>query len=954
MAIARALITRPTVLLADEPTGNLDSQTGGEILELLRRSVDAYGQTTVMVTHDPRAAAIADRILFIADGRIVKELTRRDRRRGARRDGRARGVIAVALKGLAGAQAAGRADRHRDRAGGGDDQRHVRAHRHDQVGVRHRVQRSLQAHRRRSSPARARSEKGAKKKAAKAANPPPSRIAARERARPARRRAGPGRRLLDRPAGGARRQGARRGGAPGLAFSVHPHGNQRFNPLTLVAGNWPVGPGEVGIDANTAERHRYRVGETIGVIARGPEQRMRIAAIVRIGGVSSLGGATLAIFDFPVAQQLFHLEGQLTLDLDRRRARRAARRRSCARSRPLLPPNAQARTGVRAGPSRRPRTRTASSPSFQDFLLAFAGVALFVGAFVIANTLSITIAQRTRELATLRTLGATRRQVLRSVLLEALVIGLLASIAGLFLGLALAKGLNALFVSFGIDLPAGLDRLRTRTVVVSLLVGVAITVLAALRPAIRATRVPPIAAVHEGAVLPPSRFARFGPYAALATIAAAVALMLIGLFVGGLSTSARLRRDRRGRGAGCSSAWRCSRRRSYPRSRWSSAGRRRSSPGRPAGSRARNAMRNPARTASTAAALMIGLALVTLVAVLAAGLKSTFESSVNEIFSADYALTATNNFSPISTASAEAVGKVPGVRGGRSGVRAGAGRAYGKNDHCHRRGAERQQGDQGQMAVGLAGCPARSWAKTGHSSSKEYAKSHHLHRGSQLTVETPSGSEMQLHVRGIFAPPKGGSPYGDVTISSARFDSRIPGPAERLRVRRHRRRRQRCEHARACSRALQSFPNAKIQTESEFKRNQEKGIDTLLNLLYVLLSLSIIVSLFGIVNTLVLTVFERTRELGMLRAVGMTRRQLRSMIRHESVVTALIGAALGIPVGIVLALMVGQAIEYPVFTIPVGTLVVFVLAAILAGLLAAVFPARRAARLNVLEALQYE
>ena len=148
--------------------------------------------------------------------------------------------------------------------------------------------------------------------------------------------------------------------------------------------------------------------------------------------------------------------------------------------------------------------------------------------------------------------------------------------------------------------------------------------------------------------------------------------------------------------------------------------------------------------------------------------------------------------------------------------------------------------------------------------------------------------------------------------------------------------------------------SAKIQTESQFRNNQEKGIDTLLNLLYVLLSLSIIVSLFGIVNTLVLTVFERTREIGMLRAVGMTRRQLRRMIRHESVITALIGAVLGIPVGIVLALMVGQAIEYPAFTIPVGTLVVFVLAAILAGLLAAVFPARRASRLNVLLALQYE
>jgi putative ABC transport system permease protein len=294
---------------------------------------------------------------------------------------------------------------------------------------------------------------------------------------------------------------------------------------------------------------------------------------------------------------------------------------------------------------------------------------------------------------------------------------------------------------------------------------------------------------------------------------------------------------------------------------------------------------------------------------------------------------------------------VPGVRV-VSGVRAGQGRAFGSKINV-----SGVSGDISRVIVvkwqhGSPAVPAEL-GQSGAFVSKDYAKELHLHVGSPIAVQTPSGRVMHLQLRGIFAPPKGGSPYGDVTISTGRFDAEYENPqnvftfvniaggvtpANTL----------------ALQRALAGFPDAKIQTESQFKSSQEQGIDTLLNLLYVLLSLSILISLFGIVNTLVLTVFERTRELGMLRAVGMSRRQLRRMIRHESIVTALIGAALGIPVGIVLAIMVGQAIEYPTFTIPVGTLVVFVIAAILAGILAAIFPARRAARLNVLEALQYE
>ena len=737
------------------------------------------------------------------------------------------------------------------------------------------------------------------------------------------------------------------GGAPGLAFSYSPAG-QRFNALTRTSGHFPTAANEIDIDASTASKHDYKVGDEIGVVARGPVERYQIVGTVQIGGVSSLGGATIAIFTLPEAQRIFHKVGQY--DSISVSAKHGYSPQDVVNQiKPLLGPSAQVKTGQQQA-QQATKDTSGFLNIFQDFLLAFGGIALFVGSFVIANTLSITIAQRTRELATLRTLGATRRQVLGSVMVEAFVIGTLASIIGLFLGLLLAKGLNSLLDSFGINLPQTSTVFKTRTVIVALAVGIIITMIAALRPALRATRVAPIAAAREGALLPPSRWAKYGPAAAYTTVVIAVALMLIGLLVSSLSTGLRLLAV----GVGAVALFigvsmlapklvpPLVRVLGWPASRIGGA----------AGKLAQsNSSRNPARTASTASALMIGLALVTLVGVLAAGLRSEFKTNVNEAFIADYAITATNNFSPIGLASEQAVRTVPGVTS-VVGIRAGDGKAFGSTINVTGVPPNAAQAIKVDWTHGSQQVVAQL-GSTGAFVDKDYAKAQHLQVGSPLSVETPTGHTLHLTLTGISNPPSGASPYGDVSISQALFDSAYQNP-QNLYSFVNMQGGVTPANTSSLNSALAGFPDAKVQTKAQFINNQLSGLTTLLNLLYVLLSLSIVVSLFGIVNTLVLTVFERTRELGMLRAVGMSRRQVRRMIRHESVITALLGAAFGIPLGVVLAALIGAAINFGSFTVPIGTLIVFVFAAVIAGLIAAIWPARRAGKLNVLQALQYE
>jgi len=739
------------------------------------------------------------------------------------------------------------------------------------------------------------------------------------------------------------------GGAPALGFSMDPD-DQRFNPTSLTEGAWPSGANEVAIDKATASKEHFAVGDRIGVQAFGAVRRFRITGIAEFTGVSSVGGATFALFDRPTAQKLFGKVGQL--DLIRVQSKAGVNASTLVSEiKPLLPATATVRDA--AAQAKEDKKQVGGFISFIQYaLLAFAGVALFVGAFVIANTLSITIAQRMREFATLRTLGASRRQVLWAVVIEAFVIGLLGSVVGLFLGLGLAKLLNALFVAIGIDLPQGNTVFARRTIIVSLVVGTVITLVASIRPARRATRVPPIAAVREGSVLPPSRFARYGPVTAFAVLAAAIALVAVGSLAGGIATGPRLLMLGGGVlllffGVSMNAA-------KVVRPLAAVLGAPAQSIGGAPGILARdNATRNPARTASTASALMIGLALVTFVAIFGQGLRSSFEDAVNKLFIADYALTSTNTFTPIAAAAGNALVGKPGVSD-LTAIRAGSARYLGSDNDLTAVQPNLNTGVAMDWTQGDNGVPGRL-GSNGFFTSKDYAKDHDLRIGSPVSLLFPSGKRAEVRLKGIWDEPNGGSPFADATISTALFDKYVPRPRDEMVL---------INTPDGVSDAntatldggVKGFADAKIQTRDEFKKNFEAPINRLLNLLYALLALSVIVSLVGIINTLVLTVFERTRELGMLRAVGMTRRQVRMMIRYESIVTSLMGAALGIAVGIFLAALIIHplASEGIVFVVPYAQLVYFVLAAIVVGILAAVIPARRAAHLNVLEALQYE
>ena len=738
------------------------------------------------------------------------------------------------------------------------------------------------------------------------------------------------------------------GGVPTFATSVR---EDRFEPFNAAEGRLPTADDEIAVDKDTAEDEGYRLGQAIGVLGEQGVRRYRLVVIARYGSVDSLAGATVVLMTLNAAQRATDTVGRFT-EVIVAGERGVAPEQLRDRVRSSLRGE---RVNVRTGDE---NADEQSSDQREDFgflrtaLLIFGGIAVFVGAFVISNTFSITIAQRIGELALLRTLGASRRQVLLSVLFEALLLGTVAALLGLAGGLLVAPGIIAIFSAVGIDLPTSDTVLLGRTIVVALLVGVGVTVVASVAPALRATRVPPMAAMRAGVGLP-QRSGRVRGILAVVLMAAGLVAALIGLFGGAEGGDAA---GLLGAGAGLiflgvalfspQLIRPLARVVGAPFERLGLTGR----------LARENATRQPGRTASTAAALMIGLALVTFVTIFGAGFRASIDDIVDRQFAGDLTVRNKDGFSPIPQATRPAIEDVDGVES-VTGVRFAGSLIEGEETFTI--GIDPEDLTQGYRLKWAQGDDAvmRDLGAGETVMDASWGESNGVRVGQTISAVTSTGERQALRVVGSLDEDDTGLLGGGILIANEELERHwdekrdaflfltFAGDPD-------------VDEARAgVDRVLDAgFASVESQDREEVKDAQAGQIASILGIFYALLALSIIVSLFGVVNTLTLSIHERVRELGMLRAIGTSRRQIRRMVRYEAAITALIGAVLGLGLGTFFAWLVTQPLadEGFRFEFPALTMAVLLVLAAAAGVLAAILPARRASRLDILRSLAYE
>ena len=734
-------------------------------------------------------------------------------------------------------------------------------------------------------------------------------------------------------------------GPPGLAFSDNDTVALTGKPIiAYVAGSRPAGPGEVALDVATAKKADYTVGDEVRMVSPGdpPTITAELVGLVEFGE-GSLAGATLTLWEPRAMQDLFFDGRDVYNGVSLVAADGVSQEQLRDDAARLLPAGVTARTGD-AMVAENEEGLQEILGFLNTFLLVFATVSMIVGTFLIINTFSILVAQRSRELALLRAMGASRRQVTRSVLAEAFAIGLIGSTVGVGAGYLLALGLKALFGFIGLDLSGADFPLAPRTVVVSYLVGVLVTMVAAYLPARRAARIPPVAAMRDDVALPESSLRRrvvLGTVMVLGGIAVMVwgfaetgetGLTLIGVgmllvLVGVSLMSAFLGR---------------------PVVAFLGAAYRRlfGSVGRLA---AQNSLRNPRRTAATASALMLGVALMSLMSILGRSATASTDAAIEEALVSQFVVSNVvgTPFSPSVGRQIREVDGVDSVAQFRQafGQVGGGGAFIGAADPDDLDAALNVPVLSGTLALLKPGTVLVDAAVAER-------------RGYTLGQTLPftfQGGTVPLEVAGIFATggavpanflvtPDALAKGGLAPLDAMVFVNKTPS-ADGDRVRAE------------VERIIADLPTVTVQDPNEFAEAQGEQIAFILNIIYALLGLAIVIAVLGIVNTLALSVIERTREIGLLRAVGLSRAQLRRMVRLESVIVAILGAVLGVLMGIAFGVALQRAIAdqgVDVLAIPWVQLAVFVVLSALLGVLAAVFPARRAARLDVLKAIGTE
>jgi putative ABC transport system permease protein len=708
---------------------------------------------------------------------------------------------------------------------------------------------------------------------------------------------------------------------------------------SIAEGDWPNGPTQVVIDEASAKTGKYILGDTVKVVAQSGSREFTLVGIASYGDVRSPGGATFALFDSVTAAEFLTKPGFIDAILISGDGSVSDEKLSTAIQN-ALPTTDKIETLTGAEITLETQDQIGSALDFFGILLrTFSFIALGVGCFVIYNVFSISAAQRQRENALLRAIGASRKQITRAMLIEAIVVGLVGSVVGLVAGIGLSAGLSALLRAVNIDIPSGGLVLSQNTVTSTIIIGLIVTVLSAILPARRAGKVPPLAAMRATAleIAPPGRKRLITGLASIAQGLAIIGAVVAGasnnylgigilfVFIGTIVLGPIIARPVAmflGR----------------PAARFRGV----------TGVMARqNSARNPKRTSRTASPVLIGVALVTAVTALAASIKGQIDDVFTAQFKGDYAIsTDARGFGGISPSLAVDLNKLPQVE-----KATGFGFLTVKiDDNGQYLTTITPETIEGLWDIGLINATYADLTTSDIFVSESTAKKKNIAIGSVLQTTFGDGSTRPLKVAGFFVNDEIGNYIANSHLVDGSaiimFDVGVYIKTKDSA--------NKAEAFAALDTAVKKYGQGELLTKQEYINKQSGQVNQLLGLIYGLLMLSVIISIVGIIITLLLSVFERQRELALLRAVGMTRTQVRTTVRWESVITSLLGAVLGIILGIGLGWVIVFALKdqgLTSFKLPVVPTIVIMVMSFIVGLLAAVYPAWRATRVNILDAL---